>query len=94
MHCWTYRRIPPLLVVGMGLDRDIPVVIGDTAKHPVLGPYKQFFRFMALVSLKSRSGLRFGRLGIIAKDPRPDFSMNETDFFVEAARRVSALMGV
>lgn len=84
-----------LLSLGTGLDRDIPVIICDTANHPAFANWNQNNRwFFAVASLKSRSGIRYARLGMVGKDPRPDFGLNDADFLMASIKRVAEILKI
>ena len=88
----------PFRTLATGLDRDLPVILANTAENPFFHEYvkttKVKYHFLALVSLKSCSGLRFGRLAMADLDPRPKFGLNDTDFFVEAGQRIVKVLEI
>lgn len=79
-------------ILTLGTDRDIPVIIGDIATNSACAKFyktnKDKHRFFATISLKSKSGIRFARLNMVAEAPRPEFGLNDTDFLREASQRI------
>jgi len=81
----------------LGLDRDIPTIICDSAKEERISHGAYFtgeprLRFLVLASVKSDTGVRFARLGMGDREPRPEFSLNDCDYLIEAVQKVGDIL--
>jgi hypothetical protein len=90
----------PNLAVGCFtfIERDLPVIISDCTQHSTYGnaPFvlSGEIRFLAFAAFSTKEHYRIGNIGIADPKPRDDFSLQDADYLVQAARKLESILGI
>jgi len=86
---WTYPYL---------LERNLPVIISDCTQHSIYGnaPFvlSGEIRFLAFAAYSTKEHYRIGNIAIADPKPRDDFSLQDADYLVQAARKLESILGI
>ena len=80
------------------IDRDLPVIISDCTQHSIYcnSPFvlSGEIRFLAFAAFSTKEHYRIGAIVIADPKPRDDFSLQDADYLVQAARKLESILGI